>query len=119
MEAELYKEVKISVSFNDAEIELITEAVTNSEYKHEATEFSGFWATYVRVRTVFGEEGKPHFRDLTFRELDKILKCFEWYGARRSGKTLVAQIVTNIFKILQAKNDMQEELNKENVKLDL
>lgn len=103
--------IEILINFNDQEVDLITGALTGSrEYSFEAEDASGFWNTYLRRRKFYNYDTDV-LGELTFRNLDKILKCFEYYIYR--GERSDADMISNkIHSILTSVNNNQSALNK-------
>lgn len=106
MKAELLLHYNIEVSFTNKEVKLITKVLLASEYKWEAYYEDGFWNTYCRVRKLFRSKDKDFYRELSFRQLDKILKAFEPYMNGWLKDELADKIIFNIRSLLNAVNKL-------------
>jgi len=103
--------VEILINFNDHEADLITGALTGSrEYSFEAEDASGFWNTYLRRRKFYNYDNDV-LGQLEFRNLDKILKCFEPF-IYRGERSDAIEISNKIREVLTSANGHQSELNE-------
>lgn len=67
--------IEINVIFSDKEFEILNEAIRNSEYKFFAIDENGWWFKIAKIRSNFLDVPI----EITFRNLDKLLKCLEPY----------------------------------------